>query len=361
MNKTNFLNMAFVGLQLFGTLVGAGFASGKEIWVYFARFGNFSFVSVILVCVLFFFSCFLFFSFGKNFSISSVQQCTNLAFGKGALVCELLLVLSNLVLLSSMFAGADSLFEIVVPNFPYHLAGVVSAIITLVVVCFGFRGITKTNVFIVPLLILMIVCVLIASSAHGNTLTFFSGFNSQKTGMGLLYGLLFLGSNMFFSGFVFARMGKEFKKCEILGGTILGCFLLLVALVLVLVLLFSHPTAITSNMPVVEIALSLNLWLAIFSLVVIWLGLITTAFALLYTISNWLKTYFGNPVLMTALASVVSLLLSGLGFNLFVKYIYPFMGIFGFVFMFFVLLAKIRAKNSQKNHFSVHKTLKTKK
>ena len=151
---------------------------------------------------------------------------------------------------------------------------------------------------------------------------------------------------MFFSGFVFARMGKEFEKNEILGGTILGCFLLLVALVLILVLLFSNPTSITSNMPVVEVALSLNLGLAIFSLVVIWLGLITTAFALLYTVSNWLKNYFGCPVLMTTFASILALLLSGLGFNLFVRFIYPFMGFFGFVFMFFVMLAKKkRVKN----------------
>ncbi len=263
---------------------------------------------------------------------------------------EIFLVLSNLAMLSSMFAGADSLFEIVVPNFPYRLAGVLSAFVCILVVCFGFRGLTKTNAFVVPLLILMIVLVFVFEAKSGTSFQI-EATNPKQFSNSILFSLLFLGSNMFFAGFVFSRIGKEYEKKEIVLGSLIGSILLFLALVFLLMLLFLNPTSFASNMPVVDIALSQNLMLGIFSLCVIWLGLLTTSFAMLYTISNWLKTYFGSPILMTTLASLVALVFSGIGFNLFIQVVYPILGFFGFVFMFFVFLAKKRTKKSkQKKH-----------
>lgn len=346
MTKKNFLNMLFVGITFFGTLVGAGFASGKEIWFYFAQWGNVSYFMIVFVCFLFLGSSILFFSFGKKFQIETVQECGLKIFGKFSSVFEILLVLSNLTLLSSMLAGADSLFSIVLPNFPYRLASVVTAIITLVVVCFGFKSITKTNSLIVPLLVLMICITFVACLFDGRTAFSSNEFCASNFFGSTIYGLLFVGSNMFFSGFIFARMGKEFEKKELFGGTLIGCIFLMLCLFAITILLLTNPSSIASDMPIVEIALSLNYWFAYVVLIIVWLGLLTTAFALLFTISNWLKTYFGNPVLMTTISSIIALILSGIGFNSFVKIVYPIMGVFGFLYIFFTIISIKKSKQT---------------
>lgn len=347
MSKKSFFNSIFVGVTIFGTLVGAGFASGKEIWFYFARFGGAGFFGAFLMCFLFFFACILCFSFGKKFAISSVQDATSHAFKKLSPVVEIFLVLSNLVMLSSMFAGADSLFGIVMPNLPYRLAGVVSALVCTVVVCFGFGGITKTNALVVPLLLAMILLVLGFSAFDGNIFLLPSSNFGDFEGAGI-YGLLFLGSNIFFAGFVFAKMGSKYQKNEIVWGSFLGCVMLALSLLLVLILLFSNQELASSDMPIVAIALKSSFPLSVLVLCVIWLGLLTTSFAMLYTISNWLKTYFGNQIFMTFLTSIIALLMSGIGFSLFVQVVYPILGVFGFVFMLFVFVALKRSNNQLK-------------
>ena len=51
--KNSFKNILTISLIMFGTLVGAGFASGKEIWVYFARIKSISFLNIFITAFLF--------------------------------------------------------------------------------------------------------------------------------------------------------------------------------------------------------------------------------------------------------------------------------------------------------------------
>lgn len=49
-NKLGFLTIAFMYV---GTIMGAGFASGREIWQFFGVFGKIGYIGVLLVGVLF--------------------------------------------------------------------------------------------------------------------------------------------------------------------------------------------------------------------------------------------------------------------------------------------------------------------
>lgn len=342
-----FLNQLFIGFAMFGTLVGAGFASGKEVWVYFAQFGNSAYIVIFLTGLMFFGASYLFFKLGKNFQISTVQNCNSVLLGKFASVGEIILVFSNLVLLASMFAGADSLFGIFLPDLPYRFPAVITGIIVFVVVCFGFKKVAKCNVLVVPLLLLVVTVVLIVSLVGGNAV--FNG-NEMSFGSffsGLFYAVLFVGSNMFLSGFIFSKLGKDYSDKEILGGSLIGSIFLTLSLVGMTMVLFSNPTLVNSDMPVVSIALSINNVFAYMVLLIVWFGLLTTSFALLYTVSNWLKTYFGSTVIVTLLASIVALLMSGIGFSYFVQFVYPAMGVFGLVYIILAVIAMKKSKSSK--------------
>ena len=57
---------------LFGTIVGSGFSSGKEILVFFSRFGELSYLYIVIACVLFFLLFYL--SGGKQHTIRNAYS-----------------------------------------------------------------------------------------------------------------------------------------------------------------------------------------------------------------------------------------------------------------------------------------------
>ena len=345
MNKT-LKNSFLIGLMMFGTLVGAGFASGKEIWFYFARFGGVCYVMIFLTCVLFFLFSLLFFKFGKKFNITTVQKCNKVLFKKTSFLFEILFVFSNIILLSSMFAGADSLFKVFIPTLSYRVFGVLTALITILIVLTGFKGVKKTNVVVVPLLIIVVITILIFSFFNCEKLNFCFEQNQIKSS--LFYSVLYVGSNMFFAGFIFAKMGSEHTPKEVFWGSVIGSVLLFLSLLAICLILFLNPMSVSSDMPVVYVSATFNTALSIVVLVVVWLGLLTTAFALLFSISSWLETYFGEKAYMCLLSCIIALSLSGIGFAQFVKIVYPSMSIFGFLYIIMIIL-RLKNKNLNKN------------
>ncbi len=280
--KTNIKNVFSIGFCMFGTLVGAGFASGKEIWVYFAKWGSISYLMIFLTSIWFFFCSLLFFYFGKKFQITTVQEANNKLYKKFSFISEIMVAISNILVLSSMFAGADSLLFSVMPNMPYRIASVISAAIAVLVVCFGFSGVTKTNAIIVPLMLLCVGVIFAFKLGDGNLLISAQHSTKLQAGFGFLYAFLFVCSNMFLSGFIFAKMGATYAKKEFVWGSALGSALLMLSLFIITLLLFLCPEATTQDIPIVFMGASLNKQFGFFVLFVVWLGLLSTAFALLF-------------------------------------------------------------------------------
>lgn len=337
-----FLKQLAVGSVFFGTLVGAGFASGKETWTYFANFGLIGYASIFIACALFFLCGIVFLNFGKRFHVSTVQDMNKLLFKKYAIVAEIIMVFCNLILLSSMLAGANSLFNLAILPTSFRIDSVITAIIALFVVWFGFSGLTKANGVVVPLLLSVLLVCLFSDLNHLETYEVAKNLDLTNIVRCLLYCVLFVSSNMFFAGFIFSKLGMHLKKTEIVGGCAVGTLFLCVSLFLMSVVLFLNPQSHQSDMPLVSIAGTVSPVFSIFTVVVIWIGLITTAIALLYTITNWLKTYINNTYLSSILVVLLAMLFSGIGFGGFITYVYPFLGAIGLVYVLFVFRIQLR-------------------
>ncbi|MBO5103214.1 MAG: hypothetical protein J6C13_03910, partial [Clostridia bacterium] len=101
MQKGVFSQSLMVGAVMFGSIVGAGFSSGKEEWFYFAQFGWVCFPLILLAGVLLFFLGYKFLEFGKRNGIESVQQMNGKIFGKWGIFAEIIFIFSNFILLSA--------------------------------------------------------------------------------------------------------------------------------------------------------------------------------------------------------------------------------------------------------------------
>ena len=145
--------------------------------------------------------------------------------------------------------------------------------------------------------------------------------------------ILYVCSNLFFAGFIFARLGNEHSKKVNLFGSLIGSIFMVVCLIGMVISIYLNPYSSMSDMPLVYIASSASHLFGIITLIVVWIGIATTAVSLVYTISAWLQKYVHSFKLCSIAVCIICLIISGLGFGAIVSYFYPILGVFGIIFM----------------------------
>jgi len=162
-------NISSVVSVIIGTLIGAGFASGKEIEIFFCKYGIYGFWGIIISSVLIGILIYFVFLISEKNKIETYDQFLNFIFGKTIIfkfkninedfITSVIKNIINLFLLISFFimvAGFGSYF--------YQEFGVEPIWGALVIsfLCYltfrkGISGITKISSILIPLLIGVIV------------------------------------------------------------------------------------------------------------------------------------------------------------------------------------------------------------
>ena len=343
MQKNIFSQSIFLGSSMFGSIVGAGFASGKEVWLYFAQFGWISIPIIILSGILVCLISFSLLEFGKNQQINTVQQINSKLFKKFSIFGEFFYIFSNFILLSAMFAGADSLLNIFDLSTNFRLFSIITALLSILICWLGFNKILKANIFVVPSLIVLIIILLISCLIQPHTLTI---PQMQSSAYPLIFCLLFICSNLYFASFIFAKLGQNSSTKTNLLASIISSSFLVICLIFISLVIYLNPTSTTFDMPLLYIANAINTPLGILALIVMGIGILTTAISLTYTISSWLQNYLNSFKFSTIITCIICLILSSVGFSNIVKYAYAFIGIFGILFI--SLLLNFQIKNNKK-------------
>lgn len=339
-----FVQSLVVGAVMFGSIVGAGFASGKEVWFYFAQFGWVCFPLILVAGVLMFLLGYKFLEFGKTNGIESVQQINRKLFGRLGVAGEIIFIISNVILLSSMFAGASSLFDIVLSSPAYRYASIITAVCAVVISWLGFNKMVKVNMLIVPLLVFVVGVAFMY--CIGSSENFFVPVvnDVERLITSVFLCILYVCSNLYFAGFIFARLGKEYTHKVNFYGALIGSVFLVLCLLCMVISIYLNPYSSMSDMPLVYIANSIGHVFGIVTLVVVWLGILTTAVSLVYTISAWLDKYKIPFKFASIFVCILALIISGLGFGTIVSYCYPVMGVFGVIFMLKMLQTSKKIK-----------------
>lgn len=128
-----------------GSVVGAGFASGREIALYF---GAQSVAAPVAAGVIIGFLCYVFLEIGRI----SDGNVLGVMFGKFGKAAGVLLRLANFAVYCAMIAGAEFIMR---DTFGFRGAGVLSGI--LCIVCLSFKkGLAAMNVVLTPLIVVLV-------------------------------------------------------------------------------------------------------------------------------------------------------------------------------------------------------------
>lgn len=309
--------MFFGVLALIGGVVGSGFITGKEIVIFFARNGVWGFLGVGICTIGFFILV-------RYFLINGERIHSLIASSKIFLSISIAL---NVILSSSMLGGISSLIGNKLLFLPVLIF---TLLLCLLVFVRGGGVINKLNLILVPSMItsfLFILCGKVDIS-----LPHVSGKILPSVWFSILYLVLNVSNNALLISSLGNNLSKKQKTGIAFFSSLALCFLLL----LTVTVLLQNQGIIGCDMPFIQLAKGGQ---RIIMRLLVFLGSLTSLFSLVYSSSSHLRGLNINEMINFSLCCLLPTLLSFLGFNFLVTYLYPLASVLGLLQLVMVIFA----------------------
>lgn len=313
-----------------GSIIGAGFASGKELITFF---GNHISIWIALACGLgYFIFNMIFLYIGSIVKKNNVGEANKVIMGKFHFIADFFLLLNSLIVLSGMLAGMDSLFSIYLPISPAF--SVISGIICALITVRGIGGLMKVNDMIVPIIIVVIFSIGIINVDF--PISFEGEFRTYSL-------FIYIGMNLMLSSGFFITLHNTDKKTVFFSSLISAIILTLLMVLLISALnRYGDPS---SDMPMLSLC-SQSKVLNIFAVIAIAVSIFTTMLTAMSTLYNWVNSYFKSAFCSAFVTLAAGLAVSNIGFSNVLTYLYPIIGVAGLIYMIACVIFVLRSAKS---------------
>lgn len=340
--KRNWSGAFQIAAVYVGTVVGAGFATGKEIVEFFSRFGFIGFLGILV-------SGYLLISMGSKLmrtaariNVDTYQGFNEFLFGKRASgLINLLMLLMLLGVTSVMMSGAGAVFEEQIGTSRNY--GILLTIgLSVIVMYFGTKALFAVNTFIVPAMIMFSIFLMgLSVVMPGFTEAFFKLEGGRESWKGAFSPFLYIAFNLGLSQAVLVPVASEVKDDwtikwgGILGGAALTIILLSSHLTLVML-----PSLETYDIPMAavmrNVAGSFH-WLFIS---IVYAEIFTSVIGNIYGLERQIKKIIPlNTISITAGIFAISYIASLIHYGTLLSFLYP---LFGYVSLAFLILLWIK-------------------
>ena len=299
-----------------GSVVGAGFATGQEVRLFFGESGVFDLVVASLFIAL---CAFAFLDMGARGV--RFDPCVTLA-------VDTVVTISSFAVYAAMIAAADGVL--------LSLTGQkgLSVLLALAMMLFGSRGaerLSYLNLVAVPMMAAII-------AAVG-----WKGGGAAAGEIHLVRALAYGGMNLLFSGALMVQEGRDTSFGERLGSSLLAGGLLFVML---LFMWRSVRGEGAPEMPFLTVASRGGV--GTLAAIALLLAIVTTMASCAYLVTGNLTRFVGDPLLSALLVPFLGIVASTAGFAVIVEVTYPIVSVLGLAFtlvtLVFFVIARIRAR-----------------
>ena len=337
-----------------GTVIGAGFASGKEILQFFGDYGSKGILGIVLSSILFAIIAAVILLKVYTGKYQSYQDIIFPVLGKKLGVIIELFMLSYLFMsFCIMLAGSGTLFKNQL-NMSYDIGLAVMAILALITMMYSVRGISIVNTILIPFLIIVIVIIgLLVVNVEGVNTTYI-GPNKPFKYNWLISSILYVSYNILSAVAVLSSLLPiiKNKRSAIAGGVMGGLGLGLLSLFILLPLLILYKDVYQIEIPMIKAASYIGSGGEVIYSVILWIAMFTTAvgngFGLVSRISVVTKMNFKIVAVILCATTVP---FARIGFSNLVNTFYPIFGYIGalflFLFVFISIYKKIFIRNSR--------------
>jgi uncharacterized membrane protein YkvI len=140
-----------IAATFIGTVIGAGFASGQEIYQFFSIYNIYGFLGIVLAIILMGWAGVKVFKIGRKLQPKSYQEFLVFILGRRLTpITDFLLFCFFVVLIGVMFAGSGSIFESIGDN--YWTGVLLTGFLLIGVLFFELPGLVSANLIVIPLM-----------------------------------------------------------------------------------------------------------------------------------------------------------------------------------------------------------------
>lgn len=321
-----------------GTVVGAGFATGKEIVEFFSRFGFFGLISILM-------SGYLFISLGSKLmrmaaliDAKSYQEFNEYLFGKWpGRVINVFMLFMLLGVSAVMLSGAGAIFEEQL-NLPKAVGVFLTIFLSFLVMIVGTKGLFAVNTFVVPVMITFSIILMFYSIQMPNFLNQLLFIPHSDDGWkSVIAPFSYVALNLGLAQAVLVPIATEVKDDWIIKwGGILGGAALTVILIAGHFTLIMLPNLEQYNIPMAIVMKNLAPFFYWIFVLVIYGEIFTSVIGNVFGLDRQLKQYLPIPTMVSVtLIFIVSYLISLVNYGTLLSYLYP---LFGYICMIFFIL-----------------------
>lgn len=320
---------AFVDYFLIlSAIIGVGFASGKEIGVFFFDFGQASILGLIAFGLLYLYLFFIIDYIKHKLSLNSYNEFNTAMFNKFVKISNVVMVINFAITSAGMLAGADYLFATFF-NVKYHIPSLVLSILIFFLLIGGLGKIKFVSNLIIPI---MVAAIVINSIKNINPQNVNLPVVEQSGTMALFYGLLF-GINNFVAALPIIFETKLKSKGKIF-------VIFSICLIILLNILVLASNNFSTDMPMFELSANVSVWFYYVYFATLILALFSTLMICCYNMQtilfNGSKSKFSVSIIL-----LINLILSMVGYAFIVKYLYVLSGIISSVYIVLLIILAV--------------------
>jgi uncharacterized membrane protein YkvI len=347
--KTNWGAAFQIAAVYVGTVVGAGFATGREIVEFFSRFGFFGFISILMSGYLLIFLGTKLMRTAARINAKSYQEFNEYLFGKYAgMAINFLMLFMLLGVCAVMLSGAGAVFEEQLGI--NKIIGIMLTIaMSFVVMLVGIKGLFAVNTFVVPLMLSFSFMLMVISLKMPSFLESFLFIPHVEDGWKTAIApFSYTAFNLGLSQAVLVPVAAEIKDDKtIKWGGILG------GAALTLILISSHITLVMlPNLESYEIPMAVIMknvasgfyWIFV---LIIYGEIFTSVIGNVFGLERQLKKYISLPsIIIVSLIFVITYFISLVDYSTLLSYLYP---MFGYISLVFFVLLWMKPLPKEKN------------
>ena len=333
-------NWIKIGSIYVGTIIGAGFSSGREIIDFFGVYGIKGIWGMIISGILFSVLGSLLLLKVYNNKILGFKDLMNRLFGeKFSFIIEIIISIALYTGFSIMLAGSGVIFKEQL-GIPFNIGVICMMICCFIVFLYSLEGLSIINSILVPILIIGIIFTsFYLSTMRGYNISNIEGLQYTIRGNFLTSSLLYFGSNSLIIIVVFSSLLPliENKITAILGGVSGGIILSFLGISILTSMFIYYKEVYILEIPMLGISNYISNNYRKLYTIVLWIAMFTTALANGFGFINRFN-HNKNKGLKIALFCLSSIPLTKFGFANLIGVIYPIFGVVGIAIMIIVLL-----------------------
>lgn len=334
---------------IIGTMIGAGFASGKEVYVFFAQYKIMGLIGAVVSSIITAIVIYATLKISKNYQIENNNKFVDIISKKDNMSTIVKNIINTFLLASFwiMCAGLCSFFKQEF-DIPIIITALISGCIIYILLMTNIEGIMKLNTLIVPIMILAILYISIINS---QTVQIFKSDNMANVGAirAIIKAILYTSYNSILLIPIIVSISKDIKDTKDMKIiAIISSLIIFILLILIYQMLICAKTDISKiEMPILSL-LEKEIWQKIIYGIAIVSAIITSVVSASYGALENIKDK--NKYKLSAIAiCLLEIPISYIGFGNLVSTLYPVFGAIGIVQIILILKTSNSIAKTVKN------------